>query len=184
MIATLRRWSRAVGAVVRDRAAARGGDSGSAVVEFLGVALLLLVPTVYLVLVLGRLQAAAFAVDGAAREAVRGFVTADDATTAAQRATASVALALDDQGLDPAAAGESLSLTCAATRCLTPGTAVTAHVAVEVALPGVPAWLQGVVPLAVPVTASATGTVDEHRAVDQPRTVDGAPAAGDLEPAG
>ncbi len=140
-------------------------DAGSAVVEFLGVALVLLVPTIYLVLVLGRLQAAAFAVDGAAREAVRGFVTAEDTTDGAVRATAAVALALSDQGIDPAAAQDGLRLACDRTDCLVPGTLVTAHVAVDVGLPGVPSWLQGVVPLAVPVTASATGAVDEHRAL-------------------
>ncbi|NKY41663.1 pilus assembly protein, partial [Cellulomonas septica] len=55
-----------------------GRDDGSAVLEFLGVALVLLLPTVYLVLVLGRLQAATFAVEGAAREAARTAVAADD----------------------------------------------------------------------------------------------------------
>lgn len=157
------RTVRRLGAAMRARArAAAGADDGSAVVEFLGVALLLLVPTVYLVLVLGRLQSAAFAVDGAAREAVRGFVTAQDAVSGAQRATAAVALALADQGLDPAAADEGLTLACDG-ECLAPGALVTAHVAVDVGLPGVPGWLQGVVPLVVPVTATATGAVDEHR---------------------
>lgn len=159
------RAARRLGRALRARAqAATGTDDGSAVVEFLGVALLLLVPTVYLVLVLGRLQAAAFAVDGAAREAVRGFVTAQDAASGAQRATAAVGLALADQGLDPAVAEDALQLACEGA-CLAPGAVVTAHVAVEVGLPGVPGWLQDVVPLVVPVTATATGAVDQHRAV-------------------
>lgn len=135
-------------------------DEGSAVVEFLGVALVLLVPVVYLVLVLGQLQAAAFAVDGAAREAARAIVTADDAEAAAERATAAVQLALGDQGFD----GErqnALSVDCTAA-CLDPGTSVTAHVAVEVPLPGVPGFLQDAVPLTVPVTASATAVVDTY----------------------
>ena len=42
--------------------------------EFLGVSLVLLVPLVYLVLVLGRIEAATFAVEGAAREAARVYV--------------------------------------------------------------------------------------------------------------
>ena len=144
------------------RARLTGGvpaDEGSAIVEFLGVAVVLIVPVVYLVLVLGQLQAAAFAVDGAAREAARAIVTADDADTAAERATAAVDLALADQGI----AGDLgvLTVECTAA-CLQPGTAVTAHVAVEVALPGVPGWLQEVVPLSVPVTASATAVVDTY----------------------
>lgn len=163
---TVRPAARRVAGLVRRRLTAGGGttDAGSAVVEFLGVALLLLVPTVYLVLVLGRMQAAAFAVDGAAREAVRAFVTADDVEAGGQRATAAVALALADQGLDPATARDGLGLACDRPDCLAPGAVVTARVAVDVALPGVPGWLQGVVPLQVPVTASATGAVDEHRA--------------------
>lgn len=149
------------------RLRARAGapdDAGSAIVEFLGVALLLLVPTVYLVLVLGRLQAASFAVDGAAREAARAFVTAQDLGSAGSRATTSVAVALADQGLDPALAAESLTVSCAS-GCLVAGEDVIVRVDVEVGLPGVPGWLQDVVPLAVPVSAQATATVDEHRAV-------------------
>lgn len=135
-------------------------DAGSAVVEFLGVALLLLVPIVYLVLVLGRLQSAAFAVDGAAREAARAAVTAEQHGVGAQRAVAATALALADQGLDPALAGDAVRLTCSEPAC-TPGTTVTATVHVDVALPGVPGWLQDVVPMSVPVHAAATAGVDE-----------------------
>ena len=135
-------------------------DRGNAIVEFLGVALVLLVPVVYLVLVLARMQSAAFAVDGAAREAARAFVPAQEPTTAAGRAVAAAAIAFDDQGLDPAAAPGAVVIACAADPCLTPGTVVTATIELDVPLPGVPGWLHGVVPLAVPVTATATATVD------------------------
>lgn len=138
------------------------GDAGSAVVEFLGVALLLLVPVVYLVLVLGRMQAAAFAVDGAAREGARGFVTAELDQDAGSRAVTAVALALEDQGIDPTVAAQALSITCTATPCLTPGGTVAATVAVDVPLPGVPGFLQGSVPLSIPVSATASATVDTY----------------------
>lgn len=153
--------------VARDRltiTSDRPCDEGTAVIEFLGVALLLLVPVVYLVLVLGRLQAGAFAVDGAAREAARAFVTADDAAVGSDRAVAAIALALDDQGLDPAHAEQSLTLTCQTAACLVPGSAVTATVQVPVDLPFVPGFLRDVVPLSVPVTAHATATVDAFAA--------------------
>jgi len=52
-------------------------DSGRAIVEFLVVGLLLLVPVVYFVVALSRVQAAAFAVSTASREAGRAFTTAD-----------------------------------------------------------------------------------------------------------
>ena len=136
---------------------AAGGDDGSAIVEFLGVALLLLVPVVYLALTLGRLQAATFAVDGAAREAARAVVTATDATSAEQRVIAAVGLALADQGVDadPAAA---TSVACDSD-CLAPGTAVTVRVATDVPLPGT-GWLQGAIPVSVPVSATATSVRD------------------------
>lgn len=144
----------------RDNVGGTADDEGSAIVEFLGVALVLLVPVVYLVLVLARLQSASFAVDGAAREAARAVVTADDAQSAALRAATSVDLALGDQGLaaDPA---QAITVACDA-ECLAPGTAVTVRVAVDVTLPGVPGWLADVVPLSVPVTSSATAVVDTY----------------------
>lgn len=153
---------------VREPATSRlpSGDDGNAIVEFLGVSLLLLVPVVYLVLVLATLQAGAFAVDGAAREAARAFVTADDDARAYSLATAAVGLALADQGLDPDQAGGSLELSCSDEPCRTPGGIVTAAVEVAVPLPGVPGWLQDAVPLSVPVSATATASIDAHAAGD------------------
>lgn len=142
--------------VARLRSAA-AEDDGNAIVEFLGVALLLLVPVVYLALTLGRLQAATFAVDGAAREAARAVATATDAESAEHRALAAVDLALSDQGVDadPVAA---TSLECDGD-CLAPGATVTVRVTADVPLPGT-SWLQGVVPLSVPVTATSTAVRD------------------------
>lgn len=138
-----------------------GGESGSAVVEFLGATLVLLVPLVYLVVVLATVQRATFAVDGAAREAARATVTAD-ADDAAARATAAVALALDDQGLDPARAAGALTVRCEPD-CTSPGTTVTVEVALEVPLPGVPGFVAEAVPLAIPVSATVTAPVDDYR---------------------
>lgn len=141
----------------RSPAPRTGADDGSAVVEFLGVSLLLLVPLVYLVLVLAQLQAAAFAVDGAAREAARAVVTAPDAGAGAAAAVAATRLALDDQGLDPDAAEDALTMACTGP-CDRPGSTLTVTVEVAVGLPLVPVWLRDVVPLAVPVRSTATTT--------------------------
>lgn len=140
-----------------------GQDDGSAVLEFLGVALVLLVPTVYLVLVLGRLQAATFAVEGAAREAARTAVAAEDAQQAAARAAAATGVALRDQGFDDDPA-DALRLTCTSTPCLAPGSRVTARVEVVVPLPFVPTMVRDVVPLEVPVSAERVAPVDTFRA--------------------
>ncbi|GAA2725844.1 pilus assembly protein [Cellulomonas aerilata] len=129
-------------------------------VEFLAAALLLLLPVLYLVVVLGRLQAATFAAEGAAREAGRSFTTSPTVAEALPRATASVRIALDDQGFTDVDAGSALAVTCSTTPCLQPGSDVLVQVAFEVRLPAVPAFVQGVVPLAVPVTAEHVAPVD------------------------
>ncbi len=137
-----------------------GGDRGSAVVEFITVGVLMLVPVVYLVVAVAAVQAAAFATESAAREAARIVVTADDEEQAGERVVSAVGWALRDQGVD-ADPGEAVSIACAAAPCLTPGADVTVTVAVEVPLPGLPLGLSDAVPLTVPVRASHTQVVDE-----------------------
>lgn len=162
--------------------AARGlrDDRGSAVVEFVGVALVLLVPLVYLVVAVGQVEAATFAAEGAAREAARAFVASDDAADAAPRALAAARVALADGGLadqgpadqgpaDDSAAGSpdglagAVSIGCSDV-CLTPGSDVTVEVRLRVPLPFVPSFLRRAVPLAIPVVAARTAVVDQYRA--------------------
>ncbi|KRD41278.1 pilus assembly protein TadE [Cellulomonas sp. Root930] len=138
-------------------------DEGSSVIEFLGLSLVLLVPLVYLVLVLGRIEAATFAAEGAAREAARTYVVADRADEGAERAVAAVGIALRDQGFDDDPA-EALTLTCSTTPCLAPGSDVAARIDVRVLLPFVPGFVRDVVPLEVPVSAERVAPVDTYRA--------------------
>lgn len=145
------------GALAVWRRAARG-DDGSAVVEFVGASVLLLVPLVYLVLVLGQVQAAAFAADGAAREAARAMVTGPPEERSA-RALAAAGLALADQGIDPAQAAEALTVHCSH-GCDAPGTTVTVEVVLAVGLVGAPrAWADRL-PASIAVSGHATGTLD------------------------
>jgi len=139
----------------RASALASGGDAGNAVVEFLGVALLLLVPTVYLVLVVGRIQAASFAAEGAAREAARVLSTADDPAAAAARAGVAVELAFADQGFHDVDATRALKFACTTPRCDVAGDDVSVRVTVDVALPAVPSFVQDVIPLSVTVSAES-----------------------------
>ncbi|MDO8121197.1 pilus assembly protein [Isoptericola sp. b490] len=133
-------------------------EDGTAVVEFLGTAVVLLVPTVYLVLVLGRLQAAAFAVDGAAREGVRAALVAGENDRDPElSAAAAVRIALGDQGVG---GDDVLTLTCAP-RCDRPGATVTARVALVVDLPLVPVFVRDRMTLGFPVSAVASGRVDD-----------------------
>ena len=137
-------------------------DDGSSVVEFLGLSVVLLVPLVYLVVTLGRLEAATFATEGAAREAARTYVAADGADEGAARAIAAVGIALRDQGFhdDPATA---LTLTCSAVPCLAPGSDVSARIEVRVPLPFVPSFVRDVIPLEVPVSVERVAPVDTYR---------------------
>ena len=135
-------------------------DCGSAVVEFVTLGVLLLVPVVYLVLVLGRLQAAAFTAEGAAREASRVFVAAPDDETAARHVDAAVRLALSDQGFDEVDPAGAAVVRCDTPPCLQPESRVWVTVTVDVVLPGVPAFVDAVVPARVPVRAEAVAVVD------------------------
>lgn len=150
---------------VRDAFASRTSldDAGSAIVEFLGISLVLLVPTVYLVLVLGRLQAAAFAAESAAAQSARAFVIAEEVDAGQRAAVATVRLALEDQGFDGALAESALTLTCSTTPCREPGSTVATHVHIDVELPLVPSFVRDVVPLSVGVSADHVAAVDLYR---------------------
>ena len=76
------------------------GDGGNAVVEFSTLAVLLMVPLVYVMLSVFEVQRASFGVTEAARQAGRAYATADDPAQGRARAAAAAALAMRDQGLD------------------------------------------------------------------------------------
>jgi Flp pilus assembly protein TadG len=138
-------------------------DRGSAVVEFVTIGVVLMIPLVYLVLAMGRMQAATYAADGSARAAARAFVLSPTDEEAGDRARAAVRLGLRDQGFDEE--DGALDLTCSARPCLSPGGQVVATVTVDVVLPGVPALVDRAVPVHVTVRAAQVATVDEFRPV-------------------
>ena len=78
----------------------KGADAqaGSAIVEFVFLAVLMMVPLFYLVMVLARLQSGAYAVSAASREAGRAYVTAQVSARAPSRAHSAAGLAFADQG--------------------------------------------------------------------------------------
>ena len=149
------------GRVAEDWRARLAEEEGSAVIEFSWLAIILLVPLVYLVLCLARLQAGSYAVTQAARESARAFVTAEDDAVAGARSRAAADIAFADQGF--AGAGE-LATSCSASPCLTPGGEVTTRAAVGVPMPLVPAFLGDVVPLEIPVSATQALPVPEFEA--------------------
>ncbi len=132
-------------------------------VEVLALGVVLLVPVVYLALVVGRVQAATYGVDAAAREAARVLSVAPDERTGRVHAAAAVRLALLDQGfeVDPVAV---TTVECSARPCLTPQGRVAVGIEVEVVLPGVPAVVDAAVPARVTVRSSQVAVVDAFRA--------------------
>ncbi len=140
----------------------RRADTGNAQVEFLGVALVLILPVLYLALTLGRIQAATFAVEGAAKESARAFVTADSVAEGQARAEVATSLALSDQGFEDVLPADVLELACSTDPCLAPGSEVVTVVRYDVALPFVPAGIRSWVPLSVPVQAVHTSPVDRY----------------------
>lgn len=137
----------------------RGPQDGSAVVEFVFLAVLLLIPTTYLVITVARLQAASYAVSTAAREAGRAYVTAPDGASPQARAQTAADLAFDDHGFD---AGR-IAVRCAATPCLTPEARVDVDAAVDVPLPLIPAFLADALPATIRIEGTYGVTVDRFR---------------------
>jgi hypothetical protein len=74
-----------------------------------------------------------------------------------------VLLALRDQGFEDLDPAKALTVACEAEPCLQPEARLTATVEVEVVLPGVPAFVDAVVPTRVPVRAQAVAVVDRFR---------------------
>ena len=141
-------------------------DSGNAVLEFLFLAVLLMVPLVYLLLTVFTVQRAAYAVSSASREAGRVFVAADSEALGRARAEQATAIVLRDSGLTAQPGG--LDLTCSAQPCLTPGATVTVVLTLAVDLPLAPPVLSDAVSTggaAIPVTGQHVEVVDRFRAV-------------------
>lgn len=122
------------------------GEDGTAIVEFVWLAILLLVPLLYVVLAVFATQRVSYAASAAARSATRAFVTSPDQTTAYARATTAARLAFGDQGID--APDFRLVISCRPDprQCLTPGSVVVAEVRSAAELPLMPSALGGNTP--------------------------------------
>jgi hypothetical protein len=128
-------------------------STGSAALEFIAAALVLLVPCVYAVLVFGAIESAQFAVTGAARHAARVFVEQSSPELATRHARDSALMSVREQA--PHATKPSVTANCRGA-CLTSGGSVTVRVAVRVPLPFLPQWPSVRQFTSVSVSASAT----------------------------
>ena len=119
----------------------RAGERGTALIELVWLAILLLVPLLYIVMAVFEVQRASFGVTAAARSAGRAFVLAPGPAVAEERARAAATVALADQGI--AADLADLAVTCRPDPqdCLSPGSVVEVRIGYPVRLPLVPSAL-------------------------------------------
>lgn len=131
------------------------GDEGSAIVEFIVVAMVVLIPLAYIVISVMRVESAALAVTQAAREAGRAYVTSPTFTSARGRAQSAANVALADQHFNP----PSLEISCGSS-CRAAGQPVRFTVSTMVPLPFLPEFLTHG---GIPVAATHIATVDRFR---------------------
>lgn len=138
----------------------RQPERGSAVVEFVFLGLLLLLPVVYLIVSLAQLQGAAYAATGAADQASKVYLREANQDLAEERAEQVVLLALQDFGFDRDQA--QVRIDCLPTNCQAAGTRVTVVVKIRVPLPLVSS-LPGVTLNVATMEASASQIVGRFR---------------------
>ena len=134
-------------------------DRGSASLEFVTAGLILLLPLVYLVLTVAAVQGAAFAAEGAARQAAREFVQAPSDAAGTASAQRAIEFALADYGIDSSSSDVRVVCSPRPGACLTRLGSISVTVTVSVRLPLVPPVLDVAVPLRVPMAATATQQV-------------------------
>jgi Flp pilus assembly protein TadG len=127
---------------------ANDDDRGSAIIEFVFVAVIVLVPLVYLIVAVATVQNGSHAVSQAAREAGRAYATADSEADGEQRATVAVRLALADSGRPDTAQLRFVAVGAGCSSApvnptLTPGAEYEVCVTQHCDVPAVPSFLQG-----------------------------------------
>ena len=129
----------------------RDGDDcerGSAIVEFVFIALVVFLPLVYVVAGFSAVQRGVFAATAAAREAGRAMGTAPDPVSGQARAEAAVALAVEDQSVEAtdvrlayAPVGAGCDAAGNYSPALAPGEEFSVCVTVTVRVPLLPAFI-------------------------------------------
>jgi Flp pilus assembly protein TadG len=125
------------------------GDRGSAIVEFTFLAVLVMVPLVYLVVAVASVQRSSSAVGEAARAAGRAMGQADTVAQGQARAQAAVRIAFEDAGL--AVDSAQVRIVAPGSDCTGPLVAASLEPGAEFAvcvirradIPGVPTILAG-----------------------------------------
>jgi len=158
MIALASGWRRLIARLRTRLGQVHGaGSDGSAIVEFVFLAVMMMVPLFFLVMVLARLQSGAYAVSAASREAGRAYVTAPGPAQAPSRAASAAGLAFADQGFEDEG---RIEIGCDGSPCLRPEGRIRITATISVPMPLVPAFFSGIVPMQIPVSATHVATVE------------------------
>ena len=123
--------SRIPGSHLAGRARLRA-DSGSALIEFVVLAAVMLIPAMYLIVTLGAVQSAVFAADGLARDIARIHATHAPGQ-AQQRQEQLIGLTQHSYGLSTT---PRVDVRCSSDPCATPGGTIDATVSIPVPIPG------------------------------------------------
>jgi Flp pilus assembly protein TadG len=135
------------------------GDYGNALVEFVYLAVLLIIPLFYILLAVFQVQSAAFGVTEAARQAGRAYARASDPAAAEVVGAKAARLALQDQGIT----WTGSPTFCGGGGCsLAPGSTVRTSVRYTVQLPIV-GGIFGKNRAGIPVTGVHTEVVDRFK---------------------
>lgn len=150
----------------RSRLTAADPEAGNAIIEFLFVAVLALVPLVYLILAVATVQHSRLAVTNAARDVGRVIAASQPGEQVDVRAEAALEIALRNEGLQPedvqlkfVAATESCGSASLAPD-LGPGTEFTVCVIRQQRVPALPSMLAG---KAITVTGRYVVHIDDYR---------------------
>jgi hypothetical protein len=142
------------------------GETGSALVEFVFVAVVVFVPLVYIVAGFSAVQRGVFASTAAAREAGRAMGTAPDPVSGQERALRAAQLAVEDQSIGAtdlrvayAPAGADCDAAGSYLPALTPGEEFSVCVTVTVRIPLMPEFVDA-------NTATGQFVVERDRYVD------------------
>ncbi len=142
------------------------GEDGSALVEFVFIALVVFVPLIYIVAGFSAVQRGVFASTAAAREAGRAIGTAPDVATGMARVEAAARFAVEDQSVEASdvrlayvAAGAACGSAAGYTPTLTPGEEFSVCVTVTVRIPLLPEFVDS-------NTATGQFVVERDRYVD------------------
>lgn len=127
----------------RLRACRARDETGSALVEFVWLGVMLLVPIVWILLSVFEVQRGAFAVSAAARAAGRAYALAPDDATGQARATAVARHTLRDQGGESMPVHVEVTCTTGEGHCHGGTSVITVTITSGVRLPLFPQMLRG-----------------------------------------